>query len=110
MKEPSVSAVGASAVPHSVVQVATAVPAFIGYTEKAKKGPKSVANVPTRLTSLAEYHEIYGGAPKPTFKIQPKEERADLSPLDRRGANLGPVLPQAPFNACLLYTSDAADD
>lgn len=53
----------------SVVAVPTAVPAFIGYTERANRGQTSLTNVPTRITSLAEYQENFGGAPATTFKI-----------------------------------------
>jgi len=42
--------------PPSVAQVETAIPAFIGYTEK---GPK---NEPTRISSMLEYEMIFGGA------------------------------------------------
>ncbi|WP_300487965.1 phage tail sheath C-terminal domain-containing protein [Flavobacterium sp.] len=42
--------------PPSVAQVETAIPAFIGYTEK---GPK---NDPTRISSLMEYTALFGGA------------------------------------------------
>ena len=41
MKTPGVYVVEKSAFPNSVVQVATAVPAFIGYTQKAMMGNKS---------------------------------------------------------------------
>jgi uncharacterized protein len=58
-----------SAFASSAVPVATAVPAFIGYTEKAIRNNKSIINVPTRLTSLNEYHEIFGGAPKIQFNL-----------------------------------------
>lgn len=48
----------------SVVAVATAVPAFIGYTEKAvDPGGNNLTNVPTRITSLPEF-ELYFGKPK----------------------------------------------
>ena len=47
-----------SAFPSSAVQVATAVPAFVGYTEKALKNNKSIVNKPTRITSLSEYHQF----------------------------------------------------
>ncbi|WP_375190984.1 phage tail sheath family protein [Chryseobacterium sp.] len=40
--------------PPSVAQVETAIPAFIGYTEK---GPK---NEPTRISSLLEYEAVFG--------------------------------------------------
>jgi phage tail sheath protein FI len=58
------------------VAVATAVPAFIGYTEKALRINKPLLNKPTRITSLNEYHQYFGGAPKILFDIaaDPKEK------------------------------------
>ena len=44
-----------SAFSNSVVSVATAVPAFIGYTQKAKAGKKDLTNVPMRITSMVEF-------------------------------------------------------
>ncbi|HWB28270.1 MAG TPA: phage tail sheath C-terminal domain-containing protein [Chitinophagaceae bacterium] len=43
----------------SVVQVATAVPAFIGYTPKAAYGGKSYTNLPQKISSFAEFQAIY---------------------------------------------------
>lgn len=63
-----------SAFPSSVVAVPTAVPAFVGYTEKALRGNKSIINVPTRITSLGEYHQFFGGAPKVTFEVAEDEK------------------------------------
>ncbi|ELR71191.1 Phage tail sheath protein FI [Fulvivirga imtechensis AK7] len=63
-----------SAFPSSVVAVPTAVPAFIGYTEKASRGNKSIINVPTRITSLGEFHQFFGGAPKVTFEVAEDEK------------------------------------
>lgn len=63
-----------SAFPSSVVAVATAIPAFVGYTEKASRGNKSIINVPTRITSLGEYHQYFGGAPKVTFEVAEDEK------------------------------------
>lgn len=49
--------------PRSVAQVATAVPAFIGYTEKALDfNNASLTNKPTRITSMLEYETFFGGA------------------------------------------------
>ncbi|MCH2193499.1 phage tail sheath C-terminal domain-containing protein [Kordia sp.] len=49
--------------PPSVAQVETAIPAFIGYTEKAtNKLPGDLNNIPTRITSLLEYERFFGGA------------------------------------------------
>lgn len=52
-----------STLPPSVAPVSTAVPAFIGYTEK---GPK---NTPTRITSLIEFEATFGGAFKETYNV-----------------------------------------
>ena len=65
IKTPGVYIKELNAFPNSVVEVPTAVPAFIGYTEKIPPGP----NTPTRLSSLAEYHAFFGGAPKTQFKF-----------------------------------------
>jgi len=58
-----------SAFSSSVVPVATAIPAFIGYTQKAARGTKSLRNVPTRIKSFAEFEQLFGGAPKTTFNL-----------------------------------------
>ena len=39
----------------SVVPVPTAVPAFVGYTQKALRGTKSLTNKPTRITNFGEF-------------------------------------------------------
>lgn len=44
----------------SVVPVATAIPCFIGYTEKAIRGEKSVTKVLVKISSLNEFQPIYG--------------------------------------------------
>ncbi len=56
--------------PPSVAQVETAIPAFIGYTQKATNKIKGdLKSVPTRITSLLEY-ETYFGKAKPETSIQ----------------------------------------
>jgi len=72
MKTPGVYVVEKSAFPNSVVEVATAVPAFIGYTEKADNKGKSLLNKPWRITSMSEFHYYYGDSPSPQFKIEEK--------------------------------------
>lgn len=57
-----------SAFPNSAVPVATAVPAFIGYTEKAILNKKDITHVPTRISSLGEYLLYFGEGP--TLKYQ----------------------------------------
>ncbi|EDP95977.1 phage tail sheath C-terminal domain-containing protein [Kordia algicida OT-1] len=55
--------------PPSVAQVETAIPAFIGYTEKAtKKISGDLHMIPTRITSLLQY-ETYFGSAKPETSI-----------------------------------------
>lgn len=61
-KTPGVYVEEISTLPPSVGQVPTAVPAFIGYSEKAVKNGKSIINVPTHITSLLDYHIMFGGA------------------------------------------------
>lgn len=80
MKTPGVYIVEKNAFPNSVVEVATAVPAFIGYTEYAKSGSKPLLNVPFRISSLAEYEQYFGSAPKPEFILkQDKDASSEVS-------------------------------
>lgn len=72
MKTPGVYIVEKSAFPNSVVEVATAVPAFIGYTQKADNKGKSLLNKPWRITSMSEFHNYFGFAPEPQFEIVAK--------------------------------------
>ncbi len=58
-----------NAFPGSVVEVATAIPAFIGYTQKASRKGKSLLNQPTRITSLKEYVELFGEGNDPSFDL-----------------------------------------
>jgi phage tail sheath protein FI len=60
-KTPGVYTEEISKFPPSVAEVATAIPAFIGYTEKAERYGLNLTNVPTRIKSLLEYHEAFGG-------------------------------------------------
>lgn len=68
-KTPGVYVEEISTLPASVAQVETAIPAFIGYTEKAEEDGKrlfagaSGLPIPKRISSLAEFREMYGGPP-----------------------------------------------
>lgn len=55
--------------PNSVVVVPTAVPAFIGYTERVAKGNESLLNKPIRINSMDEFHAYFGGASIPMFTL-----------------------------------------
>ena len=62
-KTPGVYVEEISTLPPSVGQVPTAVPAFIGYSKKAVRNGKSIINTPTHVTSLLDYHTMFGGSP-----------------------------------------------
>ena len=59
IKSPGVYINELNAFPNSVVPVATAVPAFIGYTPTASYEGKSYTNVAQKITSFAEFQAIY---------------------------------------------------
>lgn len=58
--------------PPSVAQVETAIPAFIGYTEKAtKKMENDLDKIPTRITSLLDYETYFGYAyPEDSISVE----------------------------------------
>ena len=47
--------------PPSVAEVATAIPAFTGLTQKAEKDSLTLINIPTRITSILEFELYFGG-------------------------------------------------
>jgi uncharacterized protein len=49
--------------PPSVAPVATAVPAFLGFTRNTHYQGEGLVNVPKRITSLLEYEQFFGAAP-----------------------------------------------
>ncbi len=60
----------------SVVEVETAVPAFIGYTEKALNGTEDLTGKPWKITSMAEYIQYFGGMHTPKYFISKSEAPA----------------------------------
>jgi len=69
-KTPAVYVVEKSIMPPSVAEVPTAIPAFIGYTQKIEdaKG-ESIINLPTRVTSMIEYVSVFGGPYEETTTV-----------------------------------------
>jgi hypothetical protein len=69
-KRPSFKIRRVVSLPPSVAAVETAIPAFIGFTQKARndKG-ESLSKVPTKVTSLHEYQAYFGTCPKTTIKL-----------------------------------------
>lgn len=72
-KTPGVYVKEISLFPPSVAEVETAIPAFIGYTEKANRNGENLTNKPTRIKSMLEYHEYFGGE----FETQITEVKVD---------------------------------
>ncbi|SEN77521.1 hypothetical protein SAMN05428959_10364 [Duganella sp. CF517] len=100
-KTPGVYIVEKNAFPNSVVEVATAVPAFVGHTETASYKGGSLDNKPWRITSMAEYEACFGGAPRPVFTIakaapaDEKDFKAVAARADEGGADSAPATPEA---------------
>ncbi len=74
MKTPGVYIVEKNAFPNSVVEIETAVPAFIGYTEKAENSGKTLLKTPWRISSMMEFVNYFGGEPTPTIDIKKTAE------------------------------------
>ena len=49
-------------IPASIVSVPTAVPVFVGYTEKAVQGTRSLAGQPYQISSMLDYINYFGNA------------------------------------------------
>ena len=79
MKTPGVFIEEKSAFPNSVVEVETAIPAFIGYTQKAEFKGATLRNRPWQISSLSEFHEIFGFAPHPMFELSLKARESSLN-------------------------------
>ena len=76
----------------------SAIPAFIGYTEKAIDGTTSLLNVPRKISSPEEYITFYGGAHIPVYAI----EKADPDKTDIDTLSKNDILFKAPEGEFLL--------
>lgn len=99
MKTPGVYIQEKNAFPNSVIEVATAIPAFIGHTEMAINGDKPLLNRPWRVTSMAEFQTYFGAAPASSFSIHESPESPDFV-LNGKGYGL-----QQESGKYLLYHS-----
>lgn len=79
LKTPGVYIEEKNAFPNSVVAVATAIPAFIGYTEKAQFGGKSLLNRPVKVDSFLEFENFFGKGAHTTYALA-KAEGEDVIP------------------------------
>jgi Bacteriophage tail sheath protein len=69
-KTPDVYVREKSILPPSVAEVATAIPVFVGYTQKiADSAEESIVQQPIRISSMAEYINIYGAPYTESFVV-----------------------------------------
>lgn len=94
MKTPGVYIVEKNAFPNSVVEVATAVPAFIGHTQIADNRNKPLSMKPWRISSMAEYHQYFGFAPFPRFTIAEKTDPSALAAFRQAGKDYVLTMPE----------------
>lgn len=74
----------------SVVEAETAIPAFIGFTEKAKlREDGDLTNVPWKISSMNEFIQYFGEAPKPELKVEVRK----IHGLTPEQAGEGKILP-----------------
>jgi uncharacterized protein len=67
-KTPDVYVEEISTLPPSVAEVSTAIPVFIGYTEKTGKDGKW-KNVPYRISTLLDYKSVFGDPEAAVFEV-----------------------------------------
>jgi uncharacterized protein len=73
LRTPGIFIEEVNAFPGSIVEVETAIPAFIGYTEKASRDGISLINHPIRISSIGDFLHLFGGAFKPRFTLDSVE-------------------------------------
>jgi len=88
-KMPGIYLEEVSAAPRSISEVETAIPAFIGYTEKAQERDENDLFMrPLRIASLAEYEGLYGGPMPEAFDVSLLEVGGTITPTVRPARRL----------------------
>jgi len=100
-KTPGVYVEEISKFPPSVAQVETAIPAFIGYTEKALKKGETLTNKPERITSLLEYESYFGLAKAETTIAVTVSDTVENGALER---NITVAQPSTPSPYLMYYS------
>jgi uncharacterized protein len=94
-KTPGVYVQEITKLPPSVAEVETAIPAFIGYTEKAVGlNGEALKNVPTRIVSLLEYEKFFGGAYSERFGVVINEVVRYTAAVVGTGTAVAPQFPE----------------
>lgn len=95
-KTPGVYIEEISTLPASVAPVATAIPAFVGYTQKRVRDRETLdPNTPVMVSSLLEYEQIFGGPFDEAFGITltgPSTDLEDTSFTITDPGNLSPYM------------------
>ena len=92
-----------SKLPPSITSVETAIPAFIGYTQKAQlKGPGDLVRQPWRITSMLEY-VLYFGGPQPETTITVTIDKTQPNKVDVQGSVATPSNTYVLFTANVFY-------
>ncbi len=76
-----------STLPPSVAEVSTAIPAFLGYTERGQGVH--------RLSTLLEFEELFGGAQKSEYVVTTANSGADSSRVIRSISRTTPDVPES---------------
>jgi len=102
-----------NAFPGSAVAVETAVPVFIGYTEKAERNGKSLKGIPTKVTSLAEFSEMFGAGFRQQFsvaKVLEKTSHSDTFAINNEQYTVQVHQPFMLFSSLRLFYANGGAD
>lgn len=78
----------------SVVEAETAIPAFIGFTEKALNGDDDLTNVPWKISSMNEFIQYFGEGPKLNIAVKIEGSDETNYKLSVTGENNYPLYQQ----------------
>lgn len=92
-KTPGVYSVEKNAFLSSIGEVATSVPAFIGYTEKANNKGQTLLNKAWRISSMSEFIHFFGGPPESQYKIVEVAETTAENVRESEAATVATVEP-----------------
>lgn len=76
-KTPGVYIKEKNAFGNSIVEAETAIPVFIGLTEKALDGTESLQNKPVKISSMTEYEQYFGGPQTHKFTVSVVDNAKD---------------------------------
>ena len=101
-KTPGVYIKEQNAFGNSIVEAETAIPVFIGLTEKALKGTESLLERPVRISSMTEYEKYFGGPNVHEFTVS-VGNNADKDAISVKMGNGNVLQAKLKGNLCTLY-------